>query len=84
MRQSFVNIFSSDLAKVLQATPGSLIAALTQRGIVVNYPNVKMLNAEQVATRSEVSALLYQALSSTGQVTNISSQYVVGQQQIAD
>ncbi|MEH1821997.1 MAG: S-layer homology domain-containing protein [Nostoc sp.] len=61
----------------------SLIAALTQRGIVVNYPNVKMLNAEGLATRSEVSALLYQALSSTGQVTNISSQYVVGQQ-IAD
>ncbi|MFW9264455.1 S-layer homology domain-containing protein [Nostoc sp. CALU 546] len=59
----------------------SLIAALTQRGIVVNYPNVKMLNAERVATRSEVSALLYQALSSTGQVANISSQYVVGQQQ---
>ncbi|MCC5641718.1 S-layer homology domain-containing protein [Nostoc sp. CHAB 5824] len=61
----------------------SLIAALTQRGIVVNYPNVKMLNAERVATRSEVSALLYQALSSTGQVANISSQYAVGQQQVA-
>ncbi|MDZ8081889.1 MAG: S-layer homology domain-containing protein [Nostoc sp. DcaGUA01] len=59
----------------------SLIAALTQRGIVVNYPNVNLLNAERVATRSEVSALLYQALSSTGQVSNISSQYVVGQQQ---
>lgn len=59
----------------------SLIAALTQRGIVVNYPNVKMLNVERVATRSEVSALLYQALSSTGEVANISSQYVVGQQQ---
>ncbi|WP_392481642.1 S-layer homology domain-containing protein [Nostoc sp. C110] len=59
----------------------SLIAALTQRGIVVNYPNVNLLNVERVATRSEVSALLYQALSSTGQVANISSQYVVGQQQ---
>ncbi|WP_414569809.1 S-layer homology domain-containing protein [Nostoc sp. CCY 9925] len=59
----------------------SLIAALTQRGIVVNYPNVNLLNAERVATRSEVSALLYQALSSSGQVSNISSQYVVGQQQ---
>ncbi|MFN6462276.1 MAG: S-layer homology domain-containing protein [Nostoc sp. DedVER02] len=61
----------------------SLIAALTQRGIVVNYPDVKLLNAEQVATRSEVSALLYQALSSTGKVANISSEYVVGQQQVA-
>ncbi|WP_238846281.1 S-layer homology domain-containing protein [Nostoc edaphicum] len=61
----------------------SLIAALTQHGIVVNYPNVNLLNAEQVATRSEVSALIYQALSSTGKVANISSQYVVGQQQVA-
>ncbi|MFS0513221.1 S-layer homology domain-containing protein [Nostoc sp. UIC 10607] len=61
----------------------SLIAALTQRGIVVNYPNVNLLNVERVATRSEVSALLYQALSSTGQVAKISSQYVVGQQQVA-
>jgi hypothetical protein len=61
----------------------SLIAALTQRGIVVNYPNVNLLNAEQVATRSEVSALIYQALSSTGRVANISSQYVVRQQQVA-
>ncbi len=59
----------------------SLIAALTQRGIVVNYPNVNLLNAERVATRSEVSALLYQALYTTGKVANISSQYVVGQQQ---
>ncbi|MEH1802800.1 MAG: S-layer homology domain-containing protein [Nostoc sp.] len=58
----------------------SLIAALTERGIVVNYPNMMLLNAGRVATRSEVSALLYQALSSTGQVANISSQYVVGQQ----
>ncbi|MBE8997487.1 S-layer homology domain-containing protein [Nostoc sp. LEGE 12447] len=63
----------------------SLIAALTQRGIVVNYPNVNLLNVERVATRSEVSALLYQALSSTGEVASISSQYVVGgqQQQVA-
>lgn len=57
----------------------SLIAAATQRGIVVNYPNVNLLNAERVATRSEVSAFLYQALSSTGRVANIYSQYVVGQ-----
>ncbi|MEH2283635.1 MAG: S-layer homology domain-containing protein [Nostoc sp.] len=68
-------------ATTIRSEYRSLIAALTQRGIVVNHPNVKMLNAERVATRSEVSALLYQALSSTGQVANISSQYVVGQQQ---
>ncbi|MEH2354777.1 S-layer homology domain-containing protein [Nostoc sp.] len=70
-------------ANTIRSEYRSLIAALTQRGIVVNYPNVNLLNTEQVATRSEVSALLYQALSSTGQVANISSQYVVGQQQVA-
>ncbi|WP_306557901.1 hypothetical protein [Nostoc sp. 'Peltigera malacea cyanobiont' DB3992] len=70
-------------ANTIRSEYRSLIAALTQRGIVVNYPNVNLLNAERVATRSEVSALLYQALSSTGQVANISSQYVVGQQQVA-
>ncbi|MDZ8185887.1 MAG: S-layer homology domain-containing protein [Nostoc sp. ChiSLP02] len=59
----------------------SLIAALTQRNIVVNYPNVNLLNAERIATRAEVSALLYQALYSTGELANISSEYVVGQQQ---
>ncbi|RCJ28306.1 S-layer protein [Nostoc sp. ATCC 43529] len=58
----------------------TLVAALTQRGIVVNYPNVNLLNAEKVATRAEVSAFLYQALHSTGEVANISSEYVVGQQ----
>jgi hypothetical protein len=68
-------------ATTIRSEYRSLIAALTQRGIVVNYPNVKLLNVERVATRSEVSALLYQALSSTGQVASISSQYVVGQQQ---
>lgn len=70
-------------ANTIRSEYRSLIAAMTQRGIVVNYPNVNLLNAERVATRSEVSALLYQALSSTGQVANISSQYVVGQQQVA-
>ncbi|MEH2233734.1 MAG: S-layer homology domain-containing protein [Nostoc sp.] len=70
-------------ANTIRSEYRSLIAALTQRGIVVNYPNVNLLNVERVATRSEVSALLYQALSSTGQVANMSSQYVVGQQKIA-
>jgi hypothetical protein len=55
----------------------SAIAALTQRGIVVNYPNVQTLNADKVATRSEVAALIYKSLVSTGEVADISSQYAV-------
>ncbi|MBD2336271.1 S-layer homology domain-containing protein [Calothrix sp. FACHB-156] len=53
------------------------IAALTQRGIVVNYPDVQTLNADKVATRAEVTALIYKSLVSTGEVADISSQYAV-------
>ncbi|MDZ8055992.1 MAG: S-layer homology domain-containing protein [Aulosira sp. ZfuVER01] len=53
------------------------IAALTQRGIVVNYPDVQTLNANKVATRAEVTALIYKSLVSTGEVADISSQYAV-------
>jgi S-layer homology domain len=56
----------------------SLIAAATQRGLVVNYPDISALNGDKVATRAEVCALLYRALVSTGEVANISSPYVVG------
>ncbi|QLE55144.1 S-layer homology domain-containing protein [Nostoc sp. TCL26-01] len=53
------------------------IAALTTRGIIVNYPDVQSLNPNKVATRAEVSALIYKALVSTGEVADISSQYAV-------
>ncbi len=59
------------------------IAALTERGIVVNYPDVETLNPEKVATRAEVCALLYKALVSTGEVPDIFSQYAVRQTQQA-
>ncbi len=55
----------------------SAIAALTERGVIVNYPHVQSLNADKVATRAEVSALIYRALASTGEVVDISSQYAV-------
>jgi len=59
------------------------IAALTERGIVVNYPDVETLNPEKVATRAEVCALLYKALVSMGEVPDIFSQYAVRQTQQA-
>ncbi len=70
-------------ATMIRSDVRSAIAALTQRGVVVNYPNVSTLNPEKVATRAEVSALLYKALVSTGEVADISSQYAVGQTQEA-
>lgn len=65
------------------AIPGyarSSIAAATEKQIVVNYPNVRQLNPNQVATRAEVAAFIYQALVSAGQANAIPSPYVVGQQ----
>ncbi|XWK88224.1 MAG: S-layer homology domain-containing protein [Phormidium sp.] len=60
----------------------NLIAAVTERNIVVNYPNVRSLNPQRAATRAEVAALIYRALVSTGEVADISSPYVVGENTI--
>lgn len=57
----------------------TLIAAVTERNIVVNYPNVRSLNPQRAATRAEVAALIYRALVSTGEVADISSPYVVSE-----
>jgi S-layer homology domain len=56
------------------------IAAATEKKLVVNYPNAQFLNPSRPATRSEVAALIYQAMVSTGDITaSITSPYVVGQ-----
>lgn len=68
-------------ASTISSQYRSLIAALTQRGVIVNYPDVKLLNAEKVATRAEVCALLYKSLVSSGEVADISSEYAVQQPQ---
>jgi hypothetical protein len=57
----------------------SSVASATNEQIVVNYPNVKLLNPNRAATRAEVAAFIYQALVSSGQADAISSPYVVGQ-----
>jgi hypothetical protein len=53
------------------------VAAATEKGLVVNYPNVKMLKPNRRATRAEVAALIYQAMVSTGQVQKVDSPYIV-------
>lgn len=55
------------------------IAAATEKQIVVNYPNVQVLNSNRPATRAEVAAFIHQALVSSGQTAAISSPYIVGQ-----
>lgn len=53
------------------------VSAATKAGIVVNYPNPKILNPNQNASRAEVAALVYQALVQSGKVEPVASEYVV-------
>lgn len=56
------------------------IAAATEKRMVVNYPNVGYLNPGRNATRAEVAAFLYQALTSEGRVASINSPYIASAQ----
>jgi hypothetical protein len=53
------------------------VAAATESGVVVNYPNRDQLTPNQSTTRAEVAAMLYQALTATGQLQPIQSNYIV-------
>ena len=53
-----------------------LIAALTERGIIVNYPNRKRLNLFQVVSRSEACGFVHQAMASQGIVDYVRNEYV--------
>jgi hypothetical protein len=64
-------------ADTIPAEFRSAVAAATEKGLVVNYPNVKMLKPNRRATRAEVAALIYQAMVSTGQVQKVDSPYIV-------
>ncbi|RQH18901.1 S-layer homology domain-containing protein [Okeania hirsuta] len=57
------------------------IAAATAKGIVVNYPNVRKLNPNRDATRSEVATFLCQSIANTetnndSLVSKIPSEYI--------
>lgn len=59
------------------------VAAATKANIVVSYPNTKVLNPNQPATRGDVAAFVYQALVAQGKMKPISSKaiasnYIVG------
>lgn len=58
------------------------IAAATERQMVVNYPDVQALRPNQIATRADVAAFIYQALASQNQVATVNSPYIVGQSQV--
>ncbi|HEY9875216.1 MAG TPA: S-layer homology domain-containing protein, partial [Candidatus Obscuribacterales bacterium] len=61
------------------------IAAATENRLVVNYPNVNFLNPNQIATRADVAAFIYQGLVKNGTLQQQSSsalptEYIVGYQ----
>jgi hypothetical protein len=55
----------------------SKVAAATQAGLVVNYPNTNALEPNRRATRAEIAAFIYQALVHENLAKPIESQYIV-------
>jgi parallel beta-helix repeat protein len=53
------------------------VAKAIEKGIIVNYPNLKQLNPTRDATRAEVVAIVYQALVDADRVAAIDSPYIV-------
>ncbi|MBV9385249.1 MAG: S-layer homology domain-containing protein [Chroococcidiopsidaceae cyanobacterium CP_BM_ER_R8_30] len=70
-------------AKAIPHYAANGIAAATQAHMVVNYPNVKVLAPNQVISRGEAAALIYQALVAQGVLPPLSAgtadaNYIVG------
>ncbi|NER83940.1 MAG: S-layer homology domain-containing protein, partial [Leptolyngbya sp. SIO1D8] len=52
-------------------------AVAVEKKLIVNYPDLTLLRPNQVATRAEVCASVYQALMALQRVPTISSHYIV-------
>ena len=64
--------FYTDASRIPEYARDS-VAAATQKGIVVNYPDVADLEPSKVVTRADVAAFIYQALVNEGVLAPISS-----------
>lgn len=53
------------------------VGAASQKGLVVNYPNPRLLEPNREATRAEVAAIMHQALAYLGFMRNLPSAYTV-------
>lgn len=49
----------------------SQVAAATENRLIVNYPNIRVLNPNKSATLAEISAFVYQALVSLGEAPTL-------------
>jgi hypothetical protein len=54
----------------------AVVAGATEAGLVVNYPNRKILDPNKLITRAEAAALTYQGMVQAGKVPAITSAYV--------
>jgi len=76
-----VNKYYQDAAKI-PAEAIDDVAEATKAGIVVNYPNLRLLNPNQAATRGEISAMIHRALASQGKLPPITDpaaiKYIIG------
>lgn len=53
------------------------VAAATEAGLVVNYPDPAMLNPQRPATRAEAIAIMHQALVKVNKIQPVQSKYIV-------
>jgi hypothetical protein len=72
--EQILSVFSD--GNTIPASDRIYIAALAEKGILVNYPNVNTLNVNQVISRAETCAIVHQALVGLGQLEGISSNYI--------
>ncbi len=78
---SLLSIFSD--ANQIPSEYRVIIAALVERGILVNYPTITELNLFGVVSRSEACSFVYQALAYMGKVETIESAYIVNSSNVS-
>jgi uncharacterized surface protein with fasciclin (FAS1) repeats len=69
---STVNTYFTD-ASAIPSYAVEKVAAATNANLIVNYPEIKVLNPQTALTRAEAAAHLYQALVKLGQVQPLAS-----------
>ncbi|MBF2009112.1 MAG: S-layer homology domain-containing protein [Chlorogloeopsis fritschii C42_A2020_084] len=70
-----LNIYQD--AKEIPAYARNKVAAATENGLVINYPNPKVFAPNKEATRAEVAAMIHQALVLIGRLDRVPSQKIV-------
>jgi hypothetical protein len=73
--ENILSVYSD--ASTVKGEHRNFVASLTQNGVIVNYPNIKLLNTQKIATRADVCALLYRAMVVNGEVVDFPSRYNV-------